>query len=50
MLLFSSASFDQLLMRLKYMEQYSKAGKTQREALIKSATSCEQVKKRSKEQ
>jgi septal ring factor EnvC (AmiA/AmiB activator) len=35
MLLFSSESFDQLLMRLKYMEQYSKARKTQAEAIDK---------------
>jgi septal ring factor EnvC (AmiA/AmiB activator) len=35
MLLFSSESFDQLLMRLKYMEQYSKARKNQAEAIDK---------------
>jgi septal ring factor EnvC (AmiA/AmiB activator) len=34
-LLFSSESFDQLLMRLKYMEQYSKARKTQAEVIDK---------------
>ncbi len=33
--LFSAESFDQLLMRLKYMEQYSKARKDQAEAIAK---------------
>ncbi len=46
MLLFSSESFDQLLMRLKYMEQYSKARKTQAEAIDKVQRLLgEQVKK-----
>jgi murein hydrolase activator len=35
MLLFSSASFDQFLMRLKYMEQYGKARKEQTDAIAK---------------
>ncbi len=35
MLLFSSKSFDQLLMRLRYMEQYSKARKEQAQAIDK---------------
>ncbi|HLZ17891.1 MAG TPA: hypothetical protein VKQ08_12655, partial [Cyclobacteriaceae bacterium] len=33
--LFSAASFDQLIMRLKYMEQYSKARQEQTEAIEK---------------
>lgn len=33
--LFSAESFDQLVMRLKYMEQYSKARKDQAEAIAK---------------
>lgn len=33
--LFSATSFDQLVMRLKYMEQYSKARKDQAEAIAK---------------
>ncbi len=46
MLLFSSESFDQLLMRLKYMEQYSKARKNQAEAIDKIQRLLgEQVKK-----
>ncbi len=35
MFLFSSKNFDQLLMRLKYMEQYSNARKEQAEAITK---------------
>jgi len=35
MFLFSAQSFDQLLMRLKYMEQYSQARKDQAEAIEK---------------
>lgn len=35
MFLFSAGSFDQLLMRLKYMEQYSAARKQQAEAIAK---------------
>jgi septal ring factor EnvC (AmiA/AmiB activator) len=35
MFLFSSKNFDQLLMRLKYMEQYSHARKVQAEAILK---------------
>ncbi|HEY5691195.1 MAG TPA: peptidoglycan DD-metalloendopeptidase family protein [Cyclobacteriaceae bacterium] len=35
MFLFSSASFDQLLMRLKYMEQYSVARKDQAEVITR---------------
>jgi murein hydrolase activator len=34
--IFSSASFDQLTMRLKYMEQYSKARKDQAEAIART--------------
>ena len=34
--LFSAASFDQLIMRLKYMEQYSKARQEQTEAIEKA--------------
>lgn len=46
MLLFSSESFDQLLMRLKYMGQYSKARKQQAEAIDKVQKLLgEQVKK-----
>jgi septal ring factor EnvC (AmiA/AmiB activator) len=46
MLLFSSQSFDQLLMRLKYMSQYSKARKEQAEAIVKVKKLLgEQVKK-----
>jgi Membrane-bound metallopeptidase len=36
--LFSAKSFDQLLMRLKYMEQYGKARKDQAEAIAKVQT------------
>jgi septal ring factor EnvC (AmiA/AmiB activator) len=36
MLLFSAQSFDQLVMRLKYMEQYSKARKEQADAISKT--------------
>lgn len=36
--IFSATSFDQLLMRLKYMEQYSKARKEQAEAIAKVQT------------
>jgi len=35
-LLFSAASFDQFLMRLKYLEQYSKARREQTEAIAKA--------------
>lgn len=35
MFLFSSSSFDQLLMRLKYMEQYSMARKDQGEVIVR---------------
>jgi septal ring factor EnvC (AmiA/AmiB activator) len=35
-LLFSSQSFDQLLMRLKYMEQYGKARQVQTEAIARA--------------
>jgi murein hydrolase activator len=35
MFLFSAQSFDQLLMRLKYMEQYGKARQSQAEAIVK---------------
>ena len=35
MFLFSSASFDQLLMRLKYMEQYSSSRKDQAEVILR---------------
>jgi murein hydrolase activator len=35
-LLFSAASFDQFLMRLKYLEQYSKARQVQTEAIAKA--------------
>lgn len=38
MLLFSSASFDQLVMRLKYMSQYGKARKEQATAIEKAQT------------
>lgn len=45
-LLFSSKSFDQLLMRLKYMEQYSKARQVQTEAIARAQVLLgEQVKK-----
>ncbi len=37
-LLFSAASFDQFLMRLKYLEQYSKARQVQTEAIAKAQT------------
>ncbi len=36
MLLFSAESFDQFLMRLKYMEQYSKARQEQTEAIART--------------
>lgn len=43
--IFSATSFDQLLMRLKYMEQYSKSRKEQAEAIAKVQTILgEQVK------
>ncbi len=44
-LLFSAASFDQFLMRLKYLEQYSKARQEQTEAIAKAQVLLgEQVK------
>lgn len=45
MFLFSSTSFDQLLMRLKYMEQYSIARKDQAEAIMRvQSILSEQIK------
>ncbi len=45
-LLFSAESFDQLLMRLKYMEQYGKARKEQTEAIARTEVLLgEQVKR-----
>ncbi len=44
--IFSAQSFDQMLMRLKYMEQYSKARKEQADAIAKvQSVLGEQVKK-----
>jgi septal ring factor EnvC (AmiA/AmiB activator) len=44
-LLFSAASFDQFLMRLKYLEQYSKARQVQTEAIARAQVLLgEQVK------